>query len=1052
MAGSVNNNVNLGFQINNRFQTELSRGDGSTAQNLRNQSGVTNTAKKSVAKKGSEIEEGSNLSEAARQQLQTEQESHAEHTAEHGNEMAHQAGIEPHGDTPERSELRSKHGYEREQEALADGPTPDGNVKLTSPEGKTQILTVTDHAHLEQMDDPDVTDRRVLDDIPDANLNAANATLDTQMVGGVSKVAVLKTDPKIDAVAEELHIDPLPSLVEPMDIVGPGSDKTSQPMTLEFPPEMEQVAAEKAARELASGQLQQEEFLTGPGLMSEPAMPTPGSLKPQPVETPPMTPERAQTLGTAVSALASTSPGAWPELAKILDVKPDQGLGVKPEGRGPEAQAQRDQWAVGQALSLSQSGHPDLAQEILQGKHSHLVGKSALEPLLQEQATRQQFDQHYGSLGQEILKFNESPEELDGKPVAFLARNPETGSLEEIRGTMQATESGSAIFELAELPGREFNRNGLQMALLHGDPNQTPAMPEVHLGAETPGPKPAPSTRAQALLEAAKNMNPRDAGLLLASAGVQTGQASGEAWKPGLSGQAAKDQVVDWQLGQASGLLAENRTQWAHQVLAGRYDSLAGQDLSPTLEQNAETTRDFQSHYAKNGASLRNSPGPFFSASAPEMAGKYVAFLQPNEKTGKLEEIRGVLQPAEGGNALFGIQGRPGQVFNTNDIDQMAVLPGAQVPPLAGSGATQQPATVAGIPATQLGIGAGVDQLDQFSQPLAKTQMEEARSHLNERQKKDLEQLEGDVTNIRGLYRQMAERPGDQAFATQAQKQIHEAQARIGEVASRHQAKGSNMQVIIDPSNGEVFTNLAWAKESVTPEMAAQGYGAVSYNLQSSPGRTDLELTAMPLRKDGQPDGVYMKYRVASGDPKGWQGVAAVVGDVNGENGFHASTVAAGDNTLHTHQQTDPNRMTASQRALAHQAMGDAGLTWPDGGTPTNAQAYQNRPGQPQQPVQRGFLDRMRYAFSGNPGYIGGAPPYAGPPPYWRAPQPSYNYMGSYPSYGYPPVNYGGYGGYAPGWGGNRGMNTMMKVMMATSMISSMAMPMLYFSNCMSWF
>ena len=118
--------LNSGSFINQQFANQLGRGEGKTAENLRNQSGVTNTAKRTTVKRGGNIaEEGSNLSPAAREALRSEQAQHADHVAEHGQEMAHQSGLDVPADDHEQAELQRKRGYDRDQELLAEGPTSD---------------------------------------------------------------------------------------------------------------------------------------------------------------------------------------------------------------------------------------------------------------------------------------------------------------------------------------------------------------------------------------------------------------------------------------------------------------------------------------------------------------------------------------------------------------------------------------------------------------------------------------------------------------------------------------------------------------------------------------------------------------------------------------------------------------------------------------------------------------------------------------------------------------------------------------------------------------
>ncbi|MBN9419833.1 hypothetical protein ABS71_20365 [bacterium SCN 62-11] len=253
--------LNTGFNINQQFANKLGSGQGSVAENLRNQSGVTHTAKKTTVKKGGTIaEEGSNLSPAAREALKSEQAQHADHMAEHGNEMAKQAGLDVPADDHEQSELQRKRGYDRDQ---TEGPSADGkSYQMASPDGTMQVIPTEKHAYLTQkMDDPDYTDAQVLDPIPEANLEAANAVMDTQLAQGVSKVAVLKTDPKIDALADQMEIVPQPPLAEPMDIRDSGNDPKMKPLQLELPPETERIAAERAAADLASGKQTQEALM-----------------------------------------------------------------------------------------------------------------------------------------------------------------------------------------------------------------------------------------------------------------------------------------------------------------------------------------------------------------------------------------------------------------------------------------------------------------------------------------------------------------------------------------------------------------------------------------------------------------------------------------------------------------------------------------------------------------------------------------------------------------------------------------------------------------------
>jgi len=91
-------------------------------------------------------------------------------------------------------------------------------------------------------------------DVPEANLEAASRVLSGQTAGGVSKVA------KLHAVPEVLESGPIEKKIvglssEPMDIRDPGNDPRFQPMQLELPEETHEIAREMAARQLASGEL-----------------------------------------------------------------------------------------------------------------------------------------------------------------------------------------------------------------------------------------------------------------------------------------------------------------------------------------------------------------------------------------------------------------------------------------------------------------------------------------------------------------------------------------------------------------------------------------------------------------------------------------------------------------------------------------------------------------------------------------------------------------------------------------------------------------------------
>lgn len=391
--------------------------------------------------------------------------------------------------------------------------------------------------------------------------------------------------------------------------------------------------------------------------------------------------------------------------------------------------------------------------------------------------------------------------------------------------------------------------------------------------------------------------------------------------------------------------------------------------------------------------------------------------------------------------------------------------------------AAQEAATVirtdGPFPTAEMPGTATTQSLKQFSDPLAEMQLTKARSQLNPGQKADLETLESDVGRIRHLFKEMNANPNDKDAVAKAQAEVQELQARIGNTAGRYQQPGA-LQVTFD-KDGEVCTHLTWRNNDISNDLKQQGYQGVNYTMMSTIGKNDHQLTARPTDGYGQSDGTYVQYRVASDDPKRWQGVAAVVGNPQGGvAGYHACTTAADDPSLRIQLQSHPQSITPGQNSLIRQCMGDTNLTWPSGAS-VDPKAPQ-QPGQPQQPIAPGYMDYMRYA-GGNQNY--GAYPQA-----WMPQQPMMPFMNSYPNYQqYPPNNYGGmpgggwnswggmgmggmngmYGGMGmggmgmgmpgmgmPGMGGGLfgggGMDFTMKMFAVSSVISSLSFPLMMFS------
>lgn len=98
------------------------------------------------------------------------------------------------------------------------------------------------------------TPEQILSGMPEGARRAAEATLDTQIKAkGTDKVAELKSDPKVDAIAEDLDLDPVQSFrdgAKPAPIM---DAKKEPPMVVE-PSEHEQHVAKEIAMKQAGEQ------------------------------------------------------------------------------------------------------------------------------------------------------------------------------------------------------------------------------------------------------------------------------------------------------------------------------------------------------------------------------------------------------------------------------------------------------------------------------------------------------------------------------------------------------------------------------------------------------------------------------------------------------------------------------------------------------------------------------------------------------------------------------------------------------------------------------
>ena len=213
-----------------------------TLENLRQTGGTAANQSKFSAPKSSKPEQesgGVHLSDAARKSLQS---SHTEHIKGKEEELAHHAGLGEELKPESKHEQKVERGNERAKETVAQ-QTPQAESP-SAPDSADKVQARLTAAKLAAYDDPDTVYQRVLEDVPDANLEAAERVLENQMKQGVKKMNNLKSGPEAQE-AGKMEMKQASFLADPLDIRGSGNDR-SQPMSLEFPDETVEQAREQA--------------------------------------------------------------------------------------------------------------------------------------------------------------------------------------------------------------------------------------------------------------------------------------------------------------------------------------------------------------------------------------------------------------------------------------------------------------------------------------------------------------------------------------------------------------------------------------------------------------------------------------------------------------------------------------------------------------------------------------------------------------------------------------------------------------------------------------
>lgn len=224
-----------------------------TLENLRQTGGTAANQSKFSAAKSSRPEAesgGVHLSDAARKSLQGK---HDENIQGKQEQLAHHAGLGEQLKPESKHEQKVERGNQRHQETLVQqGPQPEAP---SAPDSADKVQARLTAAKLAAYDDPDTVNQKLLDEIPDANLEAAERVLENQMKQGVSKMSNLKSGPEAQE-AGKMEMKQASFLADPLDIRGSGNDR-SQPLSLEFPDETLELAKERAS------EVEQENLISG---------------------------------------------------------------------------------------------------------------------------------------------------------------------------------------------------------------------------------------------------------------------------------------------------------------------------------------------------------------------------------------------------------------------------------------------------------------------------------------------------------------------------------------------------------------------------------------------------------------------------------------------------------------------------------------------------------------------------------------------------------------------------------------------------------------------
>ncbi|MEW6281266.1 MAG: hypothetical protein AB1758_21830 [Candidatus Eremiobacterota bacterium] len=236
--------------------------------------------------------------------------------------------------------------------------------------------------------------------------------------------------------------------------------------------------------------------------------------------------------------------------------------------------------------------------------------------------------------------------------------------------------------------------------------------------------------------------------------------------------------------------------------------------------------------------------------------------------------------------------------------------------------------TVADVPLRALPPHSRVGELKKDFQVLEDFYRGPALASLTEPQRRDLQTLQADLKELRGLRRLCQVRPGDppELFeaALEARRETERIQAEVDRIVSTYGGRQpGNLHTF--ECGGRYIADIHWRKPGVPRELAETGMVGLNYECRTYLDEPTLEVNASPVNAQGKEDLHYIQIRVClpQADRK-----HAEAGITLGRSDGYRTTRFSGTDELHHSAEAKDERWTAAETAFARQVLTDVGLGW----------------------------------------------------------------------------------------------------------------------------